>query len=160
MRGNERGTLGDKNAPDPPVKSQGNGGDQGGVCEGEREGRGADHGEGDEWGRRVVVGPTKQPLIHPQDPTARGAGGRSEYPTARARGGRPFATSAAAHGRQSPSRNLPPRSVAVGRATLPPHPLAVGKRVRSRNFSTRGSDPEFVCKKGQNTKFGLACGVR
>jgi hypothetical protein len=126
MRGNEGGTLGDENAEDPPVKSQANGGDLGGS--------GAEHGEEGEWGRRVVVGPTNQPLptlSTTQDPTARGAGGRLQYPTARAHGGRPFSTSARADGRQSPSKGLPPELMAVGRANLPPTPLAVGKRVRS-----------------------------
>ena len=50
--------MGDENDPDPPVKYQANGGDLVGVCEGERGGRGAEHGEEDEWRRRVVVGPT------------------------------------------------------------------------------------------------------
>ena len=71
--------MGDENAPDPLMKSQANGVDLGGVCEGGRGGRGAEHGEEDEWGRRVVVGPTNQPLptlSRTQDPTARGYGGR------------------------------------------------------------------------------------
>ena len=70
--------MGDENAPDPPMKSQANGGDLGGFVRG-REGGGAKHGEEDEWGRRVVVGPTNQPLptlSRTQDPTARGYGGR------------------------------------------------------------------------------------
>ena len=49
---------------------------------------------------------------------------------------------------------LPPIPLAVACTSLPPYSLAVGKRVRSRNFFEPGSDPDFVCKNGQNTKFG------
>jgi hypothetical protein len=140
MRGNERGTFGDENAPDPPVKSQGNGGDQRGICEGEREGRGADHGEKEMNGEEGWWwGPQNRHLSTPRDPTARGYSGRSLYPTAKDSGGRPFSTSALADGRQSPSRYLPPGVVAVVSATLPPQILAVGK----------GSDPEIFSPGGQ-----------
>jgi hypothetical protein len=93
----------------------------------------------------------------PQDPTARGYGGRPLYPTARASGGRPFSTSAVADGRQSPSMCLPPLVVAVGRATLPPRTLAVGKGSDPEIFPARGQIPNLYRKRVKTRNFPHRC---